>query len=699
LFISFALILLVGLANGADRGYLSSKLMFGSLAVINFIDPVIRLSTAVFLVYFDFQYWTFTGIPLAIFFTFLVGWFLIVKNKPVIKDIKEKVQQKKQYKFPFHFFTASLFNGFASIIFTSIDIILANHFFSAKEAGIYALLTLVGKMIYFMGGLTTPFIMPLISRNEGANKDSRQTFRIIVTCTSALAFIGFISLGIFGRFTVPLLYGEKALSILPFLLYYTFGMTCFTVSKVFVNYYLAKKVYTVTVVACLLGVLQFVLLLTHHQNAQEFSIVMSEVLTIHLICMLVLHFSAGHIKSLENNVIDFLGLFGKKEVSESHQPSILIFNWRDIYHKWAGGAEVYIHELAKQWAKQSINVTIFSAHEGKSSREQVVDGVNIIRRGGFYTVYIWAFFYYIFRFRNKFDFIIDSENGIPFFTPFYARTKIYLLVHHVHQEIFRKSLPRPLAAFASFLELKMMPLVYKNKPLITVSNSTKDEILKHKLTTTSPHIIYNGVDPDIFYPGKKSKRPMVLYLGRLQYYKSLNVLLRSAKEVLKSIPDAEFIIAGNGEERNKLEKYAKKLGIDQNVTFMGKVTEKEKVELYQKAWVFVNTSFMEGWGITTIEANACGTPVVASNVHGLRDSVVDKRTGYLVKYGDYEAFAQKIALLLNDKQKLVTLSEQALAWSSNFRWEKSAAQFYNLMMDDLSSEKKVVLKKALFNYR
>ena len=118
-------------------------------------------------------------------------------------------------------------------------------------------------------------------------------------------------------------------------------------------------------------------------------------------------------------------------------------------------------------------------------------------------------------------------------------------------------------------------------------------------------------------PGNKSKIPLVVYLGRLKFYKSLDVLVRAAKKVISTNPKVKFVIAGFGEERKKLERLAEKLGIEKSVEFVGRVSEKEKINLYQKAWVFVNPSFIEGWGITTIEANACGTPVVASNVSGL----------------------------------------------------------------------------------
>jgi glycosyltransferase involved in cell wall biosynthesis len=404
-----------------------------------------------------------------------------------------------------------------------------------------------------------------------------------------------------------------------------------------------------------------------------------------------LHIFSGQVKIVENNIADFFGLFAKlrsPKAENGGKLKILIFNWRDIKHIWAGGAEVYIHELSKRWVKEGHNVTVFCGNVGKLPKNEIIDGIQIYRRGGFYMVYVWAILYYVFKFRGKYDVIIDSENGIPFFTPFYTKTKKYLLIHHVHQEVFRKSLKWPFSTIALFLEARLMPLVYRNVQVITVSPSSRDEIMRHKLTKKEPIIIYNGVDLEIFKPGKKSEKPTILYLGRLQYYKSLHVFIVVAKKILENIPDAEFIIAGEGGEKEKLQRFAEKIGIFSKIQFAGKVNEEEKVSLFQKAWVFVNPSFMEGWGITTIEAAACGTPTVASDVPGLRDSIKDPYTGILVPYGKYDRFARNIIKLIKDEKLLKKMSKESIEWSSSFNWDKSASKLIELISkEDTEREK------------
>lgn len=217
-----------------------------------------------------------------------------------------------------------------------------------------------------------------------------------------------------------------------------------------------------------------------------------------------------------------------------------------------------------------------------------------------------------------------------------------------------------------------MPLVYRRTEVITVSPSSKEEIISHKLTKKTPYIVYNGVDLTQYQPGKKSKTPLLLYVGRLTTAKSIHILLSAFVQTLQAVPTATLVIAGDGPNRQKLEKLSTKLGLTSQVTFLGKVSEDEKIKLYQKAWVFINPSLLEGWGITTIEANACGTPVIASNVPGLRDAVVDGQSGILVPYGNIQALTMTLTLLISNTKLRQKLSTGAAKLAQNYDWNKSA---------------------------
>lgn len=391
---------------------------------------------------------------------------------------------------------------------------------------------------------------------------------------------------------------------------------------------------------------------------------------------------------LFNNIKSFFFLFRSPNSGKAWKEKrlkILIFNWRDTKHVYGGGAEVYVQELAKRWALEGNKVTIFAGNDGKNSSHEMIDGIEIYRHGGTYTVYFFAFIYYMFKFANKYDVVIDSENGIPFFTPLYVRKPVILLVHHVHQEIFRIFLHFPFNNIAAFLEGKLMPLLYQNKMLVTVSESSRREIIK--LGFAKPEnigIISNGIADSARVLSRKTEHPSFIYVGRLKEYKNIDVAIKAFARVLINYPEAKFSIVGSGESYPKLVNLAKRLHIDNAVRFYGKVSEQEKIRLFGESWVAIQPSRIEGWGITVIEANAAGTPVIGSHVNGLQDSIIDNKTGLLVEAGNVDKFSHAMKLLIQDQDLREHLSQEAFRWAGNFSWDKSANEFYSLIGKSLS---------------
>jgi glycosyltransferase involved in cell wall biosynthesis len=214
-------------------------------------------------------------------------------------------------------------------------------------------------------------------------------------------------------------------------------------------------------------------------------------------------------KFILRSLVDFIEIIYPlpKPPKKSTHKRILIYNWRDTRHTWAGGAEVYVHELAKRWVKSGHHVTLFCGNDGELPRREQIDGVHIVRRGGFYLVYFWAFAYYIVRFRGRYDIILDCHNGIPFFTPLYAKEPVIGVVHHIHQVVFKHYLPGPAAALAGWMERDLMPWAYRSRQFITVSESTRQEMVDLGLTGAGISIVHNGVDLAELTPGPKHKAP------------------------------------------------------------------------------------------------------------------------------------------------------------------------------------------------
>ena len=352
----------------------------------------------------------------------------------------------------------------------------------------------------------------------------------------------------------------------------------------------------------------------------------------------------------------------------------LIFNWRCWKNPNAGGAEKYLYEISRRFVRKGHQVTWFVSNFDKGLPHESVDGIEILRAGGKFSVYLYAFWHYLLALRKgPFDVVIDDVNGVPFFVPLYVwGPRKFAVIHHlVGWKIFSKELKMHQAILAWFAEA-CITVIYSQTPVVTVSNSSKIE-LEHRFIK-NVNIIQNGIDISIKDYGsvRKAKNATIIYLGRWKKYKRTDLLLESFKIVKREIPNAELWLAGNEEKVNRI-------GFNGIVDF-GKVSEDKKVELLSKAWVYVTPSNKEGWGITVIEANACGTCCIAYDVPGLRDSIVDGKTGILVKEdGDIERLAHAIIDILKDEKLRGYFEKNCLDWARLFSWDNSADKFEKLV--------------------
>lgn len=683
-FIIFTPVLIVNALTAVDIGYLSGNLKFYVLAGLLVVESIVKLFATAVLVESGYKDYVYLAIPVSLIVSFAVGYYFALRigNKKIL-DTEAAIA-----KFPSKFFASSFLARFAIVAYISFDIILAQHFLNPSDAGRYALISLIGKMIFFVGTLSAQFIIPVISRDEGANKDTPATFNKLLIVSALSSFGVYVIVGLLGKYTAPILLGDKIIDVVNLLPIYGFGMLCFSISSSIISYHQVKDRHIYSAVSFVLAIAQIVAFWANHKSLHGVIDMMASIGIINLIITLVMHKFWNYFVTVETNIYDFFGAFlrlPQKTTIDPNSLNVLIFNWRDNKHLWAGGAEVYIHELAKKLIKEGHKVTVFCGNDHKCPRYEEIDEVQIVRRGGFYTVYIWAFIYYIIQFRGKYDVVIDSENGIPFFTPLYVRKPIIGLIHHVHQEVILTELKLslsqiPVAYVAKLLEAKLMPIVYANVKMITVSESSKRDMEKIGLGKRHVIDIVNpGIEPSRFYTAPKSKYPTILYVGRLKAYKRLDTLIRAMKHITKDHPKAKLIIAGFGESRSYLEKLVKNMGIEDSVEFLGKIDDDTRSKLLAEAWVFAYPSSMEGWGISIIEANASGTAVVASDVPGLMDSVNNYETGYLVKMGDEVDFAEKISMLIKDHKQRKYMEDNALLWAKKHTWELSAKKLISHM--------------------
>jgi glycosyltransferase involved in cell wall biosynthesis len=363
---------------------------------------------------------------------------------------------------------------------------------------------------------------------------------------------------------------------------------------------------------------------------------------------------------------------------------ILIFSWRGPGHPMAGGAEQVTHEHAKAWVDSGHSVTLFTSMYPNAKKKDVVDGVNIVRKGKeVFGVQLMAFFWYIFGKHEKYDLVIDHFHGIPFFTPIYVRVNKFAVIHEVTKEVWaanpwRKPFNLIPEVVGNLLEPSMFKYIYKKTPFLTGAKSTLNDLVEWGIPSKSITIIHHGVKLEGAPKNlpKKSKRKTATFLGVLSKDKGIFDAIKVFNEINRKDDTWQFWVVGKGEKimEEKIKKTVTKLGLSGKVKFFGFVSQKKKFELLAKSHVMVNPSMREGWGLVNIEANAMRTPVVAYNVAGNRDSIKNKKTGLLLKYGDYRGMAYEIIKLLGDEKRYLAMQNAAEKWSMSFTWDKSTRQ-------------------------
>jgi glycosyltransferase involved in cell wall biosynthesis len=356
--------------------------------------------------------------------------------------------------------------------------------------------------------------------------------------------------------------------------------------------------------------------------------------------------------------------------------NILAINWRCTRHPQAGGAEMNLFEQARRWVDGGHRVTVFCSDPGAEyspARDDVVDGIEVRRRGGKFTVYLYAAIFLLLH-SKRFDRVLDVANGIPFFAPLFTRKPVVLLIHHVHDRQWFAEFPVPLAAFGWFLERRVVPLLYRRRPVIAVSPTTRDALLKTGMRAHQIRVVYNGVEQpeggfEQAYAGGECR---MAYVGRVKRYKRLNRLVRMMPSLREQFPGVHLDIAGAGDAIPDLQKLVEDLGLRDHVTLHGFVSDKKKAEILSRAAVFATPSMHEGWGLSVIEANSFGCPAVAYDVPGLQVAIQDGKTGLLAR--DDEGFVRALSVFLGDAHARQVYSREARLWASRFTWDGCARQ-------------------------
>lgn len=357
------------------------------------------------------------------------------------------------------------------------------------------------------------------------------------------------------------------------------------------------------------------------------------------------------------------------------------FAWRDLADPDAGGSEVHADEVMARWAAAGIEIhhrTSTDAAPGRLHR----NGYTVTRRGGRYGVFPRVITARILRRAGQDRATVEIWNGVPWFSPLWGNKVRSVWLHHIHEDMWKESVPAPLAPIARFIEVRLAPLFYRRTNIATLAHTTRDELVARGFHPDRVVVAEPGIDPRFRpSPASKTPHPSLVAVGRLAPVKRFAELIEQFAHVARRRPDAHLTIAGDGPEAGALRALVDRLGLATQVSLPGRVSDEELLGLYQSSWLLVSASHSEGWGMTITEAAACGTPCVVTRNHGHEAAAVDGVTGVIVD--DVAAMSTAVVELLDNRARLSQLSTQARDHAARYTWDRTATILLSMLVDSI----------------
>ncbi len=350
-------------------------------------------------------------------------------------------------------------------------------------------------------------------------------------------------------------------------------------------------------------------------------------------------------------------------------------NWRDVSHPEGGGSERYVQRIAEGLAAAGLRVTLLCAEHRRAPREETVNGVRIVRRGGRLSIYPRAM---AFVRRHRPRLVVDVQNGLPFCSTLATRSPVTTVVFHVHKEQWPIVFGRVGGRIGWWLESVVAPKIYRRVPYVTISDATGREMSGLGIAPERITLVPVGTEPIVQVPTPRSTSPRLITLGRLVPHKQVEHSLEILARLSDRWPDLTLAVVGEGWWEDTLRAQAERLGVADRVEFLGFLDETGKHEQLAAAWVFVCPSIKEGWGMVVIEAGGHGVPTVGYHSSGgLQESVLDGVSGLLVD--DLDQMTDAVARLLEDPDARRTMGQAAVEHAATFEWSASVREFAGVL--------------------
>ena len=359
---------------------------------------------------------------------------------------------------------------------------------------------------------------------------------------------------------------------------------------------------------------------------------------------------------------------------------IHIIAWRDLDDVEAGGSELHAAMVARLWAEAGIEVLIRTSWAQGHPNFDRRDGYEVVRKGGRYAVFPRTALAEVRQRYGRRDGLVEIWNGMPFFSPLWASGPRVVVMHHVHADMWRMVLPPRLASLGDTVERRVAPFIYRDSQMVTLSESSRREMLEIGFADDHISVVPPGVDPKFTPGGPKTPHPSIVAVGRQAPVKRFDRLIRATVRAREQAPDLTLTLVGTGPLRHELQELTASLGADDAVHFAGRIDDDALLELYRSSWAVASSSVREGWGMTLTEAAACGTPTVATRIPGHVDAVAEGVSGLLAD--DDDQLTAHLVAIATDPALRARLSAGALAHAERFTWEATATRILGALALD-----------------
>ena len=346
---------------------------------------------------------------------------------------------------------------------------------------------------------------------------------------------------------------------------------------------------------------------------------------------------------------------------------ILWASHRDIRNPKAGGSERLIYEVAKRLVLRGHDITWLTGGWNGAKTCERLDGVSIRRYYGQLRPHLALPF--VIQHMQNLDVVVDDlSHALPWLSPIITSTPGVAHFYHMHAKTLPGQVSRSLSLILSKIE-QLYPVIYRDWPFITISESSKTDLERLGIDRNRIVVIPPGVDANLFTPGDKTPFPQLIYFGGMRPYKRPEHAMYVLGNLVKEDNSIRLIMVGEGPSLPMLRKTAREMGLEDRITFTGKVSDERLATIVRESWINIHCSVSEGWCLSALEAAASGVPTAGYSVAGLKESVEDGVSGILVEDGNIPALSSAVRNIIENRQGYACRCRKH---AEHYSWENAA---------------------------